>query len=204
MATLEQDTRSRLLDAAYELMLSQGYAATGVSEICTRAGVSKGSFYHFFETKQQCAMEMIDRHMAQAQEMMDASIDLSGAAPDERGIAYVRGMEGLAGELFRYGCMVGAFAVELAETHPELQAQVSRIFSQVADEFEGALKPLCEALGRSGPSSRDLAEQMLMTIEGGVVLAKAHGDNRFVTQGLRCFRHYLETLHRQIGSMKGG
>ncbi|HCU50381.1 MAG TPA: TetR family transcriptional regulator, partial [Micromonosporaceae bacterium] len=41
--------RERILAAACELMLSRGYGSIGVAEICARADVKKGSFYHFFE-----------------------------------------------------------------------------------------------------------------------------------------------------------
>lgn len=50
---------------------------------------------------------------------------------------------------------------------------------------------------RGAPSPRELAEQMMTCIEGGVVLSKAHGDLRFVSQSIRLFRHYLETLCQQ-------
>ena len=46
-------SKEKLVAAAHALMLSKGYAATTVDEICERAGASKGSFYHFFETKER-------------------------------------------------------------------------------------------------------------------------------------------------------
>ena len=47
------ETRLRLLDAAYSLLLRKGYPATSVDEICDAAEVSKGSFYHFFKSRKQ-------------------------------------------------------------------------------------------------------------------------------------------------------
>src|SRR6266498_4770262 len=43
--------RQRLLDAARDLMLRDGFTATGVADICAAAGVTKGSFFHYFESK---------------------------------------------------------------------------------------------------------------------------------------------------------
>jgi tetracycline repressor-like protein len=48
----ESPSRASIIEASRELMLKRSYAATSVDEICSKAGVSKGSFYHFFESKE--------------------------------------------------------------------------------------------------------------------------------------------------------
>lgn len=189
------DTRTSLLESCYTLMLKKGYAATGVDQICRRAGVSKGSFYHFFSTKQQCALEMLDHHMAGAQATIEAGLDMTGLDALDGAIAYVKHVEELSEKVFQNGCLVGAFALELAETHPELRERVSRLFEGTTAHFERVLQPLSQSIRSPGmPSARQLAEQMLTAIEGGVVLSKAHADLRYLSQGLRLFRHYLELL----------
>lgn len=189
------DTRTSLLESSYTLMLAHGYAATGVDEICRHAQVSKGSFYHFFKTKQQCAMEMLKHHMAGAQATLEEGLDLSGLNRLDGAIAYVKHLEGLSETVFRDGCLIGAFALELAESHPELRQEVSRELHAMASHFEEVLSPLTQCgPSQAAPSARELAEQMLTAIEGGVVLSKAHGNPRYVSQALRLFRHYLELL----------
>lgn len=56
-----QETRSRILDAAAASFALQGYDATGVAEICRRAGVSKGAFYHHFPSKQAVFIRLTER-----------------------------------------------------------------------------------------------------------------------------------------------
>lgn len=195
------DTRTRLLTAIYELMLKQGYAGTGVGEICRYADVSKGSFYHFFETKQHSVLEMLKCQMAEAEALIEKGLDLSGLGEVEAAIQYVQHIEKLSEDFFAQGCLVGAFALELAETHPELRQEVSVVFNRTTDRFEQMLAPLAKACcSGEGPSPRELAEQMLTCIEGGVVLSKAHGDLRFVSQSIRLFRHYLQTLCQPLTS----
>jgi TetR/AcrR family transcriptional repressor of nem operon len=54
------DTRQRLLDAAQELMYASSYREVGVQKICDHAGVRKGSFYHFFPSKHELALAVLD------------------------------------------------------------------------------------------------------------------------------------------------
>ena len=61
----EQTTQQRILDAAIELMYAQSYAEVGIAAICEKAGVQKGSFYHFFKSKQDLAMAVLEENFAE-------------------------------------------------------------------------------------------------------------------------------------------
>ncbi len=56
-----EETRAQLLEAAEACFSESGYDAAGVAEICRRAGVSKGAFYHHFATKQAIFLELLVR-----------------------------------------------------------------------------------------------------------------------------------------------
>jgi AcrR family transcriptional regulator len=55
------ETRNQILSASIRLFCRSGYDATGVAEICTAAGVSKGAFYHHFPSKQQLFLAIVDQ-----------------------------------------------------------------------------------------------------------------------------------------------
>src|SRR5688500_7187906 len=69
-APKEQDTRRRLLDAGFELIAAKGFNGCGLTEILQRAGVPKGSFYHYFASKEDFGVALIeqsrDEHLAWA------------------------------------------------------------------------------------------------------------------------------------------
>jgi len=189
------DTKTRLLEAAYTLMLRKGYPATSVDEICEAAEVSKGSFYHFFKSKQELAISVLEYHMDGAMEEIEAGLDLADVTGPQRAVRYVKHVEEQAEELWYQGCLIGSFALELAETHPEIRQRVSAIFRDLEVHMAKIFEPLCEAArGPGTPSPRELAEQFLVAIEGGVVLSRAHQDRRNVPQAIRFFRRYLELL----------
>jgi len=64
MQQRSEETRTRLLEAAVSLFAQQGYEASSVAEICAAAGVSKGAFYHHFESKQALFLALLDEWLA--------------------------------------------------------------------------------------------------------------------------------------------
>jgi AcrR family transcriptional regulator len=63
MQQRSEETRSHILQTAAQLFSKTGYDATGVAEICETAGVSKGSFYHHFPSKQSVFMELLNSYL---------------------------------------------------------------------------------------------------------------------------------------------
>jgi len=75
-------TRDKILDAARDCFIEQGYDATGVAEICQRARVSKGAFYHHFPTKQALFLELLNRWLAGVSAQVE-TIQSAGATVPE-------------------------------------------------------------------------------------------------------------------------
>ena len=59
-ARLQHDSKTRLLDASLQVIRAKGYAATTVDDICHEAGVTKGSFFHHFKSKDCLAVAVAD------------------------------------------------------------------------------------------------------------------------------------------------
>ena len=60
MQSRSEETRARILSAAETLFAQQGYDATGLTTLCTTAGVSKGAFYHHFPSKQAVFLALFE------------------------------------------------------------------------------------------------------------------------------------------------
>ena len=69
------ETRDRILAAAEECFAARGFDATGVAEICERAGVTKGAFYYHFASKQALFLELLKRWLA----VLDAQLEVIGS-----------------------------------------------------------------------------------------------------------------------------
>jgi len=73
-----EETRSRILQAAMGCFAEHGYDGVGVAEICQRAGVTKGGFYHHFPSKQAVFLELLDRWLTG----LDAQLEAAGSGSD--------------------------------------------------------------------------------------------------------------------------
>ncbi len=66
-------TRTRITESAIKLFSAQGYNAASVDDICARAGVSKGAFYHHFESKQALFLALLDDWLKVVDNAIDAA-----------------------------------------------------------------------------------------------------------------------------------
>ena len=78
-----EETRTRILDVAQEAFARYGYDATGVAEICRRAGVTKGGFYHHFPSKQDVFLEMLERWLEGMDQELQVMRSGEETVPDE-------------------------------------------------------------------------------------------------------------------------
>jgi hypothetical protein len=97
-----------------------------------------------------------------------------------------------------FGCLLGSFSLELAETNSRMQQAVAGTFQSVADYFAEQLQPIAtQCAGKQAPTASDLADTLLGTVEGSIILAKAHRDPTRIPEALRGFRLSLAALIAQ-------
>lgn len=192
------ESKERILAAAKELFLARGYAATTVDAICEKARLTKGSFYHFFDSKEELGLGVLDWSLQRSGQILSDGPHRQIANPVERALAFIDHVANCSPELWSGGCLLGSFALELAETNVRMQKAVSGLFQAVTDNFAGMLEPLiAHTDGKEGPTAEELADQLLGTLEGSIVLAKAHRDPSRIPKAIRAFRLTLATLNAQ-------
>jgi TetR/AcrR family transcriptional repressor of nem operon len=190
-------SREKLLQSGLALMLSKGYAATTVDEICAAAGVSKGSFYHAFASKEDLALTVLDDYFQRQMDAYGNGPHRRIADTRERAFAFLDHVERTAGGMWSNGCLLGVFALDLAESSPRIQARLAELFDRMAGGLARLFQPLLsEGERKNQPSAQEIADHFVAMVEGSIVMAKAHRDGARVAQGVRSFRRYLECLTR--------
>ncbi|MCX4584289.1 TetR/AcrR family transcriptional regulator [Streptomyces sp. NBC_01481] len=173
--------RERLLEAACGLILSRGYGTIGVAEICARADVRKGSFYHFFESKQALTIEAINAHWAAQQAGWVATLRSDGSAEgrlerlflDQAAAQRTAKTEGGAVN----GCLFGNLALELSTQDAVVQSRLTEIFDEQIDLVHATLADGAEqGTIPAQAATRATARAVLAQLEGMVMFAKLAND----------------------------
>lgn len=175
------DARERILDAACTLIHTRGYVGIGVAEICTKADVRKGSFYHYFESKQALTLEVVDLHWQQQRATWIATLSTDDE-PLQRleslvrlQIAAQRTAHDTDGHID--GCLLGNLALELSNQDGDVQKKLQEIF---ADQIDLVAAVLAEAAEQGAiPESNatvETARGVVAQLEGLVMFAKLSND----------------------------
>lgn len=177
----EPDTKNRILATARILFHGRSYADVGIKEICDSAKVQKGSFYHFFPSKQDLAMAVIDdmaddwahgfvaeafdqnlRPLERLEYMIDAAYYWQKAAKDIEGRMP--------------GCLFGNLALEISTRDDVLRAKLKAVFEKASARFHETLDQAVE-MGEIAPLDTEAtAMAMLAFLEGIILLAKTQND----------------------------
>jgi TetR/AcrR family transcriptional repressor of nem operon len=184
----EAPSRTSILRTARDLMLRYGYAATSVDDICSKAGVTKGSFYHFFATKEDLGLAVLNGFYEDGVARVAGGPYAAMDDPYRRLRGLFDHLEAIGPQLWRNGCLMGNFACELAESSQTIRRRVAEIFADLVQRWV----PLFRPVSRSPAEAAALAEQTLMVIEGAVVMARAHDDPSRIAAGLRRLRRTIE------------
>jgi len=201
----EQSTKTRLLDAGQRLMLSGGYTATTVDRICAEAGLTKGSFFHYFKSKDEFGLELLDHYWTTTQQMVQAGRFAQLGDPLDRLHAYLDLFVAIARDPdLPKSCLFGNVSQEVAPVHPGLRARCSQGFEEWAHQIAHDL----EAAKRLHPPAADfdsfsVAEHFIAIFEGSLILAKAQGDAGTLEQNVEHFRRYVNALFGSVNRNGG-
>jgi TetR/AcrR family transcriptional regulator, transcriptional repressor for nem operon len=190
---LKRTSRDKLVQAARKLMLAQGYPVTSVDDIIKAAGVSKGSFYHYFGSKEELGLTAMHEFLADGAAIMMEGPFRDVADPTKRAIAFLKHVENVAMRLWDHGCLLVMFSVELAGTSPKVREETSAVLLDLIDRIGAILRPLTKDGGGNMPmTSKAIANMYMAIIDGSLVYARATGDSSYIVRNLRAFRQQIE------------
>ncbi|HKJ82322.1 MAG TPA: TetR/AcrR family transcriptional regulator [Ignavibacteriaceae bacterium] len=190
----EINVKDSLLNSAYSLFLGKGYHATTVDEICKKSGVSKGSFFYYFKSKEELGLEVLKWYYAYAANLIMSGSFVNETNPLDRVFGLIDHTENISKQLWGNGCLLGSFVTDLTGTNERISAKVSNIFNEMTEGLAKIFIVISEK--NKSVTARELAEQYLLIIEGGIILAKAKNDWEKVVRAIQNFRNYLKLLIR--------
>lgn len=179
------DAKQKILGAARSLIEGRGYSALGVAEICKAAGVPKGSFYYFFESKESLALAVVDEHWAAQRRDWTRVLEADGE-PLQR----LRGLfeETQAGQRavqegcgIVSGCLFGNLTLELSNQTEAVRRRLQEIFDAQVDMVETVVKEARERGDVTVADTREAARAVVAQLEGQVMFAKLYNSTERLT-----------------------
>lgn len=191
-----QDSKTKLLNAALHVVRSKGYTATRIEDICSEAGVTKGSFFHHFKSKDELALAAVSHWDEVTSGLFAQAPYHDHEDPLDRLLAYLDfRKELLAGDLPDFTCFAGMITQEVYETRPEIVAACERNISGHAFTLEADITEAMKKYGVSGNwSAEGLALHTQAVIQGAFILAKAKGGAAIAADSIDHLYRYLELL----------
>jgi TetR/AcrR family transcriptional regulator, transcriptional repressor for nem operon len=185
-----------LVESARRLFWLKGYHSTSVAEVLHEAGANSGSLYHFFPTKQDLLLAVLDWYLENlGPEVMEPAFRQE-SDPIERVFAVLEGYrQALLATDLTFGCPIGSLALELHEPDPPLREKLSLNFAR----WCAAVRECLDAAGHRLPPDADndeLAQLILSVMEGGVMQARTHRSIEPYDASVRQLRTYVEMLVR--------
>jgi TetR/AcrR family transcriptional repressor of nem operon len=111
-----------------ELLTERGFQITGIDEVLKRVGVPKGSFYHYFKSKDQFGHAVIDNYEAYYAKKMDRIFGDSSQSPLQRLVSFtVNAKNGMVKFDFKRGCLIGNLSQELAALDTQFRERLEGV-----------------------------------------------------------------------------
>ena len=187
-------TRDRLLKAARELFFQKGYASTSIADILQAAEANSGSLYHFFPTKQDLLLAVLEGYRTGIGRMLLEPAWRGVEDPIERVFALLaRYRMLLERSECAYGCPIGSLALEIHEPDPVVRELLAANFDEWTSAIERCLVDAGDRLPRD-VDRRGLAIFALTTMEGGVMQARTHRSLAPYDAAVRHLKAYFRML----------
>ena len=179
-ATKKQNTRELLLDSAFSTFYKHGFQGANIANILTDIGINKGSMYHFFKSKKDLALAVIEERIKRNLVKKYETI-----LQNEKSVEVLFETLCLAPEILLYGCPLNKMSQEMLYVDDEFKTLLSGVYV----EFEAVIKRILEK--EKIEKNEQLARLIIATYEGALM-------SYHLTQNQEQYVEILETLKKKI------
>jgi TetR/AcrR family transcriptional repressor of nem operon len=195
-AEARHESKIRILNAALRVFREKGYSATRVEDVCETAGLTKGSFFHHFSTKEELAIAAAEYWGEVTTTVFAGAPYHQPADPLDRILAYVDFRKALLqGELPEFTCLVGTMTQEVYGTHPAIRDACE---ASISDHVETLIPDIEAAIQRYGVQGEWTAESLALftqvALQGAFILAKAKNDVAPAMDAVDHLHRYIQLL----------
>ena len=186
----KRDTRSTIITKGMEAISLYGYNATGIDTVLKQAGVPKGSFYHYFGSKEDFGLAVINHFAVRYDLRLEGFLSDEEVTPLNRIRNYLEhGLAKLTQNQCTRGCLIGNLGQELADQNERFRERLDEIFLSWKERFAACLAEAQSSGELNSTMNTDvLAGFILSGWEGAILRAK-------VMKSPQPMRDFIETLY---------
>lgn len=189
----KKDTKAEIIAKGTEMISLNGYNATGIDAVLKQVNVPKGSFYHYFGSKEDFGLAVIDRFAERYRQRLETFLDDVEVTPLNRIRNYLEsGLARFAQNQCAKGCLIGNLGQELADQNERFRSRLDEIFQSWRVHFAACLRE-AQDIGELAPDLdvNIIAGFMLSGWEGAILRAK-------VMKSPQPMRDFIETLFSTV------
>jgi TetR/AcrR family transcriptional repressor of nem operon len=185
-------TQQHILESAERVFLQKGFAATSITDLMAAAGVTKGSLYFHFNSKEQIGLAVLERARQSFMAFLDEA--LQGETPGQSlDNFFRRACDYHTEAAFVGGCLFGNTALETSDTEPGFARFVAQVFADWREKVEIVIsKAQQTGQVRNDIAADELAQFVISVLEGSIMQARLYKDGRPLTDGTNTLRRLLE------------
>ena len=187
MVKRKADSRTRLLQAAVNVIYRQGFGPAALADIAEEARVPLGNVYYYFKTKDEIGGAIVDLRLSRFRKLLQ-ELDKADS-PKERLCGFVQIKIKNRESLARSGCPVGTLCSELRKHGGPVANKSKVLFAEALAWMEAQFK----ALGK-GADSRGLAVHLLSATQGVSLLAHTFHDPGMITKEAARLKEWIRSL----------
>src|ERR1700676_2215430 len=200
MTETQHESKTKFLDAALHVIRAKGYSATRIEDVCETAGLTKGSFFHHFKSKEDLALAAAEHWSTVTSGAFASAPYRSLADPLDRVLAYVDFRKAiLRGELPDFTCLAGTMVQEVYDTHPAIREACDKSISDHAAVVEADIAEAMRKYGIDAKrwTAKSLALYTQAVLQGAFILAKAKHGPDVAADCIDHLHRYIELLFAQ-------
>lgn len=201
-----QNKREQILEIAERAVLAKGFGATSIEEIIAEAGITKSGFFYHFKDKNELALALINRYIDQDDALFDEIFNRADELSSDPLHSFLIGLK-LRAEMLdnlpegHPGCLVATFCYQERLFNKDVILRNKEGLLSWRTRFRGHFEKIAEKYPARDPVELDhLADMLSSTIEGGIVLSKAMGKPKTLSQQIMLMRSYVRLLFEPVPS----